>query len=636
MRTLTDTIRAEQIKNPLTQRAKLEVKTFGFPIDTQLIRRDKFDWHLVHQNASTGGGHACCASDGSLIITDGTTKTVRFATPGYSTDYTTWQPNGNPPGYTALRTSCIAANPTNGEVMIFQLANNKLYYVLSSDYGVSFGVAVEICAAVNYDIVSACYKPNGDICVVVGHDVDSLIPTIGICERVGGVWDAALTTKLIGLGGDVSFNYSHFISRVQYGTPSYSVSSCYIRNLSVSYDEDFFITMDYEYQSFNPSLDHHYDERITYSYKTLCGIWGDGVNVTADTWYPTSGGGFYALELTKSPTTDINSLKDLTNFGSSSISGSDIKRLSRISSMMSNRQRALISEKTSLFSGDSDAASLYYYSFVYKIANHPLLLSICNGDEVYVMSMDKETTVNEGTFDESNTIVNSYPLQLCANSTYVFAVNGNQIFMSPLPTDWQFPVAGSWTGTGEGASTLTITDDRIWMVNENVLDPQKPELSIVLDDHDDYFLESGLTALGITRKGQVKLYYGLDVGGTPEYSEAQTYYIKNWEHVSGSLIPNTKLFTLNLYNTWDLLDQFIFRKGFELNPYDNPNQYTLYQILELIVSVIGGTVSYTTRSNEMTYFCPRINVKAQETAASLLKRVLTSSRYFLISSSELL
>jgi hypothetical protein len=146
MRTLTSTILSEQQNNNLTPRAKLEIKTFGYPVDPQEIRSDTFDWHLVYTNAADGWGHSTCASDGSLILTDGTT-TTRFSDPQYDTDYSAW----NAAGTISFNECIIGAPSTAGdptEVMIIRkdVASGKLQYSQSTNYGTSFGAWTDICA----------------------------------------------------------------------------------------------------------------------------------------------------------------------------------------------------------------------------------------------------------------------------------------------------------------------------------------------------------------------------------------------------------------------------------------------------------------------------------------------------------
>jgi hypothetical protein len=321
-----------------------------------------------------------------------------------------------------------------------------------------------------------------------------------------------------------------------------------------------------------------------------------------------------AYEISTATASDVNSLKDITNLGTLSMSKDDIKSRGRVLSLMSKRERSVVSEKAKV---NVSTTTLNLISRVCKIADYPILFSYCNGDETYIMSMDRDFALTAGTFDRANTLQYAYPLTLCANSEFIFATDGRKLFMSPLPNDWKFPVAGSWTGSGAGAGTLQIPDSRVVQVKEDILEPQQPNLSITLNNYDDYFADPA--SLGIERKGQCKLFYGLDVSGTPEYSEAQIYYIKNWDYV---VEDNAKFFVLNLYSALDLLNLFVFRKGFSLNPSYDSSQYHLYDIIGLIVSCVGGAISYDTRSAECLTIYPRMEVRSGETAGSLANRLI--------------
>jgi hypothetical protein len=586
MRTLTSTITAEQKKTSVTPRAKLEIKTFGYPVDPQEIRSDTFDWHLVRTCPTLERGLCACASDGSLILTNFIDLTVRFPDPQYDTDYSAWNPTsgGGINGKSIIGAPSTAGDPT--EVMMFRISGGNLQYSQSTDYGASFGSWTTICAS-TFVYLSACYKPNGDICVALAYKAAALT-TVGFVERVGGSWDAASTDKALTL------------TSLYTGAEWFAIAVS-----SIAYDGDFFVSFIAVIQPTAGVLPIYY--------RSVYGVWGDGTLVTANTWYPLDGATPIVYEISTALASDVNSIKDITVLDGTSYTKEDIQTKGRILSLMSKRDRSIVSEKARVNISQDSTGERY----VYKIANYPILYSYCNGDEIYIMSMDRDFALTAGTFDKANTIQYPYPLALCANSEFIFATSGYDLFMSPLPVDWKFPAAGSWTGSGAGAGTLQIPDTRVVQVKEDILEPQQPNLSITLNNYDDYFANPA--SLGIERKGQCKLFYGLDISGTPEYSEAQTYYIKNWDYV---VEDNAKFFVLNLYSALDLLNLFVFRKGFSLNPSYDPSQYHLYDIIGLIVSCIGGAISYDTRSAECLTIYPRMDVRSGETAGSLAKRLI--------------
>jgi len=69
-----------------------------------------------------------------------------------------------------------------------------------------------------------------------------------------------------------------------------------------------------------------------------------------------------------------------------------------------------------------------------------------------------------------------------------------------------------------------------------------------------------------------------------------------------------------------LLEHYQFNKPVEWNT--DSEDHTVYGLIELVVSSIGATLDYKSRSSLITGLYPRLDVHAGESAASVLRRLL--------------
>ena len=73
-------------------------------------------------------------------------------------------------------------------------------------------------------------------------------------------------------------------------------------------------------------------------------------------------------------------------------------------------------------------------------------------------------------------------------------------------------------------------------------------------------------------------------------------------------------------DAWGLLQRYQFNKPVEWNI--GGDDYAVYGLIEKVMSCVGGTLDYKSRSSLITSLYPRLEVGAGETAASVLKRLL--------------
>ncbi len=186
MKVVSNTILNEQIKNSYTPAVKVQAQKYGHPAATTALKFQKFDWR---DTSILGCDYACCASDGSLVVIEGT-NVLRYVNPTTSTTHSTTAIPAAPVGYTqSITPLAIVANPSSAEVMIFGASYDSIaegyapyqvndeYFVTwttSSDYGVTWG-AWEKSSYMLYgyayghsvylngiQFISPVYKSNGD------------------------------------------------------------------------------------------------------------------------------------------------------------------------------------------------------------------------------------------------------------------------------------------------------------------------------------------------------------------------------------------------------------------------------------------------------------------------------------------
>ncbi len=596
MKSVTSTILDEQVKLGTIPAVKIDIQAYDFPDNSSAIRFGQYDWHNVYANAGANDARACSPSDGSLILSDySASKLVRFASVNYDADFTSWNAAGTATWNAPAINYDIIADPNSAEVMQFRVTyvaaplTWPVEYNKSTDYGVTWGgwTALTSCytagapgaADTNHMPLCAAYKSNGDICLLVGS----------YCvKRESGTWT---------YDGDGTNGWH------QMSAGSGPAMLTTVTNVDMAYDGDFLIIADD-----GGSTNH--------------GIFGDGgvLAENVDTWYG-------SISLTAS-TKDVNTFSDITSFSShphiyplnvdtamkdypSRIRESLLRSLEPVYRMVgvyTTAGQAMVTTQQVV----AYTTGLGYSSII-KIGNNPVILSLCNGDEVYFLKMRGDSTFDEGLFTDAFQLSNVYSLFVCANTSYLFAYNGNQIFMSPLPTYWAIPTVGTGASGSYEATTSSILSIQE-VVNANATST----LDVTLDNSAGTYDSPGTGDLSVLDEdSRISLYLGFSISTVDTTYEYARYFIKDWDY---SREPNLNTFTLHCRDAWGLLEEYTFPKQVRFNIYTN--EYTIYELIEKCVQAIGGTLSYDSRSSSITSLYPKIQVNPQDTAANLLRRLL--------------
>ncbi len=610
MKQLSNTLLNTQIAGG-TPVVSTQIQAYGHPAASSDIIFNEYDWNYVWET-SKGGAWACCASDGSFVITSGTgATTVRIASPNLDTTFTTWGASGTKGTFNAALAFCIAANPTSNEVIIAYLSGGHLYRQESTNYGASFGSAIDMGASLGVisgylytagTVVRMAYTPTGDLAIIVGCSsvLESSPPRnvyvfyLGAYVRRSGTWGSPVILRS-------SFDeYKFTLGHIVYSAPSQSYFTPYfisyaivLENMDIAYDGDWLIT--YTVSQTDPGGSGGYGYPISRGqiiYGLYYKVLGNGTYIAANV---ITDGGEVSLVETKAK---ISNLSQLSHFSPSTPSGYE-----ELSMPILLTSSELIR-----------TATIHPATHLHKIPSYPLILSLWTDSKVYLCELRRGTNITTATFNKAYTFNNDRPVKLCSNSTWLFAYNGDQIFMSYLPANWVIPTIG----TGAGA---TVTpSNAIFNIKEQVNINQSSQLLVSYNNSDDYFDTPSSGALAALKKGsRVNLSLGYKVGGVDYTEEYARYFVGSWDYTRE---PNRSIFDLLCIDAWGLLEKYRFNRKINFNYLDATTTYSVYQLIEMLVKVIGGSLTYANKSSFMDSFKPVLEVSAGENAANVLRRLL--------------
>jgi hypothetical protein len=641
-------ILAEQIGDSVSQAYKFDIHSMGWPAKSSYIKHSRFDWKLIHSNATTCGARFCVASDGSIIVYNGT-SIFRFEGPiDETTDLSSYAQSSNdvPSTYYYVKQSCLAAHPTNGEVVLFNITpdtydewnkhkyNYTVRYKKSTDNGVTWDAnwtnlitLTDIPTFGNgsnkifiFDI-TANYKTNGDVAVFWSFRLTHTNATyksyyIFTLERDStGTWN---------------FGRTDFTTHPEFPSNTEPFS------LSAIYDEDnetWFIVCTSYYQpdadstpnsntyfllrseNFRPLYDHFWHSE---SHSKSC----REVSIE-DSTYATS---------------NLSELSGLSNTGSS---------VNELWDVMSGSSSKLIEELGLKDFSITKGVFPGYTERVFKINNknmyidnfanvvlpgikpfnsliHPSgmkpIMSVWRRGTVSIYEMASDAVITDGIFKSGSGFKNDLPLQLISDGTYIYACNGNQIFRSRLPGEWVKPTAG----TGAGAS-INIPQNKIHSIVTDTKSDEAGSAYIVCVNNTGYFDHPGSNTGGVdltplARFSRIDLQLGYNSLGTDYFVENSQWFIESWGY---GRIPNKALFIMRCVDAWWMLDNYKFYDRVVFNTHEKGDVYCIYDIIEMAVNTIGGSLTYHSRSSDIMTIYPRIDIAPGNNLLSLVNELIS-------------
>jgi len=209
----------------------------------------------------------------------------------------------------------------------------------------------------------------------------------------------------------------------------------------------------------------------------------------------------------------------------------------------------------------------------------------------------------------------TYGLALACDGTYLYASAPNQVWRSALPSSWAPPAAGAGAGTD-----YDVTAAQIIAVKETVKPTAPSSLEVTLDNSAGTYNSIGggaASAVGKLKRGaQVTLSIGYRADADL-YSVAGKYYV---ERISYARSPGNAHLIIGCMDAWGLLQRYSFNRPVFWN--EAGDVTTLYEIIEKVVQAVGGSLSYVSRSSDITGTYPRFEVHTGENAAVVLRQLL--------------
>lgn len=250
-----------------------------------------------------------------------------------------------------------------------------------------------------------------------------------------------------------------------------------------------------------------------------------------------------------------------------------------------------------------------------KPSNYPALLCLTRAGIPWVFRLQPGTDFYDYQWTKADTIPTyaQYGMSLCANSNYLWATQANEVWRSPIPSHWSPPSVG--TGAG---SKFTIQMKQILSLEEHRRGDGSSTVTVELDNSRGYWNSPGLGAIAELEKGsRLNVFLGYETAQGAEYQETSRYFIDSWSYRRDT---NRAVFTIHAVDAWELLAGYRFDRAVEWNI--SSDQHTAYELIGLVLQSVGGSLSYESRSSLATSLYPRLTVRAGQSAAQVLRRLL--------------
>ena len=559
MRTLTDTLEAEQKKPSRKPLVKVEVQEFGHPQASGSIQWELFAWEKIFGNSDAQNFHGLAfPSDGSLnrIRLSGTAiHHQRVTSPDENSTYTSWTTNfGN-----TIANSHLAIAAHGAEVMVAAAGAAYLYRRQSSNHGASWGSWTEMANARPCERGCAiAYKANGDCIIVHASDVND--PTsLYVQKRTSGNWSTGLGQR-----------------------GSYDVE---IEALTAYHDGDWNIIA--------LVLEGNYLSVVRM-------IYGDGDQVAVGTW-----GTDQKISLARARI-DFATQLTLRQF-KTGWSYATPGTKARVTTYW-ERHQAVIEALAGEAAGVSGPS-------LWKPSTYTALLSLARGNTPWVYRLKPGSEFIDDQWNKACSINTSagYGLALSDDGTYLWATQSNEVWRCLLPSSWAAPTPGA--GAGE---LITIPKAQITRISETIDPQQQSQLEVELDNSKGDYDSPGEGDIAYIKRGaRVNLFIGYRTS-IDDLEEAGRYFIESWEYNRSS---GRASFTINCIDAWGLLQRYAFNKPIEWNV--DSDDFTVYELIDKVLESIDADLSYKSKSSLIDSLYPRFDVHAGETAASVISRLLS-------------
>jgi hypothetical protein len=602
MKTLPVPLITEQKKPDSRPAVELEIAQFEHPQACPVVSWLWFAWEQLYStSAITAGCH------GVAIPGDGSLNRVRFANsggndyvmhqrvtgPGPSSDFTLWTQLDRSYSTTAI---AIAAHGT--EVCIYYAADasGAVYQKKSADSGAAFGTSTNV-GVYGRRCLAAAYNDSANMCLAA---VDTADNQLRIARRSG-----ASTWSYYAFGTSIAVYW-----------------------LAMYYDGDYNIIA-------------LVNRSNVFSLARI--VFGDG--------YRQAAGTFSGVDYLNTASASVYAWEIINNYTGNLPPYSDFKTLrqefiSRIGRVYTQKQLEYMRNFRNPYKGaglsggpgsaatkrgihpvyprgwDSNSAISQGratdnidldFPFICQPAGHPPIMTFIRSGERWTFRLKPGTDFYDNYWGLASVqkLATPYGLALASDGTYVWGTRANEVWRMPLPGVLQLPPT---SGAGEGASIIISQSDIIGF-QEEIRSQSTADLLIELDNCNGKY--NSLPDEYIRKGSLVKLKYGYVAHGIPQYNPGNIYFLEDWSYERA---PGSASVVLHCIDAWGLLENFTIPSPVEINY--NGNEYTAYQLIDILMQCIGGSVTYTSRSDAMATLYPRLVIHPGETAAGVLRRLL--------------
>ena len=242
------------------------------------------------------------------------------------------------------------------------------------------------------------------------------------------------------------------------------------------------------------------------------------------------------------------------------------------------------------------------------------VLSLYKGQERWFFRLRPGTDFYDSDWDRADKQCGTciHGIALAYHDGYIWGTRRNEVWRCRLPGNcWDLPDAGS----GPASEAETIAQARILRLSQTVRAHAPCELVITLDNSGGDF--TTLASGSLNRGSRVELAVGYRTI-TNETVPAGYYFIEGRTCRNG---PARATITLYCVDGWGLLEHYTVPGPAEFNL--ATQEFTVYHLIERIIQCIGGTLTYRSRSPLVTGLYPRLEVRAGEKGAGILRRLLS-------------
>jgi hypothetical protein len=603
MRTLTNALATEQRRATALPAVTAIARQFSHPAKAALVQPGIFGWTQLYSGSEAPGLHACAmAADDALIrvrIDENHLKWQRVASPGPTSDFSVWQTMVDENLTAYLITGAVAVAAKAGEIWLIcnaWIGNPQAYKLVgfySEDNCQSW--TMTIIAEPQTVALSAAFKADGTLAVAYADEGEAnlgiLFPlkTGGVSANSEMTYPPLIVSLALYHDGDwniialVDITDLLYLSRIVYGdgyrATAGNWSGSDLLNTGSATANQFQLIQQY--------WDKPPAKRfpLTYQYRIRAIYDRAPARTTKDGKYFVFGGyprvnpwqGFNAKDPLLAPAS------------------------------LAWYNLAVIAAARSVDNLNLDAP------FICKPAGAPPILSVYKNNEKWFFRLKPGTDFYDSNWSKSYALAGSciYGMALCCDSTYIYGTRNNEVWRSRLPyTTWDVPAAG------EGASSeyQEIPETDILPAEEGI-EPLRPSrLEITLDNSQGQY--STLPTTHINKGSQVEFTYGYRTP-SKETPGGNRYFIEDWQYDRS---PNKPTVVLQCIDAWALLEEYTIPAPHEFNMMSN--EYTVYDLIERVLGCVGATLTYKSRSTDITTFYPQLEVMPGETGAGFLTRLL--------------